>query len=163
MSKPRKAALATLKPSPARRFMGVTLLAALGLILLFTGYETFQMSLAGYALAGVGVLVLWAANRVRVSTQDSLELRETGLYSTDGSIVAEIGNVAQVELSLFALRPSGGFLIVLKSPMPKSWNPGLWWRLGRRVGIGGVTPRAEGKAMADAMATLVHKRNSTTV
>ena len=151
-------AIATLNPSPGRRATGIGMLVILGAVLAYVGISAIDDLAAGASLLALGATAFWAAQRLRVSTRESLELRGGGLYSTDGSLVAEIGNVARVDLGIFAMRPTGGFLLVLKSPMPKAWKPGLWWRFGKRVGIGGVTSKAEAKAMAEALARLVRSR-----
>ena len=62
-----------------------------------------------------------------------------------GPSLHNLKNIARVERGLFAFKPSNGFLILLNNPMSRAWHPGLWWRFGRRIGIGGVTPQAEGK------------------
>ena len=36
-----------------------------------------------------------------------------------------------------------------KTPAARRWEPGLWWRIGRRIGVGGVTPASQSKVMAD--------------
>ena len=154
----RKRAIAVLCPSPARRAVGIGMLIALGGLLVYMGLSTLEAPAAGLVIIALGMSALWAGHRVWIATKSSLELMDSGLYSSDGSTIAEIDNVARVDLGIFALRPSGGFQIVLKSPMHRSWKPGLWWRFGTRVGIGGVTPKAEAKAMAEALAALVQEQ-----
>jgi hypothetical protein len=46
-------------------------------------------------------------------------------------------------------------MIRLKTPASRVWAPGLWWRFGKRVGVGGVTPAGQGKAMADVIAARI--------
>ncbi|MCP4820329.1 MAG: hypothetical protein GY883_14140, partial [Shimia sp.] len=60
---------------------------------------------------------------------------------------------------MFDMKPSNGFAIKLKQSRGRRWQPGLWWSLGRRVGIGGVTPGAHSKEMAQMLeALLVQKK-----
>ena len=70
---------------------------------------------------------------------------------SDGTVIARLDNIEKVDRSAFAMKPSNGFLIILKEPGPRVWRPGLWWRLGRRVAVGGVTNGAHTRPMADMM------------
>ena len=149
--------VATLAPSGIRRSLGIGGLAALGVILAYVAAAGRDASVSSLTLAVAAALAVLLAYKMLVSTSKALELRTDGLYTSDGMLIASISNVRQVELGVFAFKPSNGFLIVLKQPMAGSWNPGLWWRFGRRVGIGGVTPRAEGKVMAEAMTLLLRE------
>jgi hypothetical protein len=42
--------------------------------------------------------------------------------------------------------------------MSRVYAPGLWWRAGRRVAVGGVTSRAEGKAVAELINVMLAER-----
>ena len=42
--------------------------------------------------------------------------------------------------------------------MPAAWTPGIWWRLGRRIGVGGLT--GEDAAMAELLEELSRDANS---
>jgi hypothetical protein len=103
----------------------------------------------------VGSGALWQAVRMWQATEYRIELTMEGLRSTDGTIVALMDDIEDVDRSLFAFKPSNGFLIKLKSPGKAAWKPGLWWRRGRQIGVGGVTPVSEGKAMADILKALL--------
>ncbi len=155
-------AVAVLAPSALRRRLGIGGLAGLGVILAYVAATGRESALAAAALAVAAALALVLAYRMKTATSSALELRSDGLYTTEGILVAAISNVERIELGMFAFKPSNGFLIILKQPMPGSWNPGLWWRVGRRVGVGGVTSRSRSKALAEAMAMLVREdsRNS---
>ena len=70
-----------------------------------------------------------------------------------------IEEVEALERGLFAFKPSNGFLIRTRAPKPRGWQPGLWWRVGRRIGIGGVTSAGQAKAMSEIMAALLLERD----
>ena len=148
--------IATLVPSPIRRYMGTGVMVALGIILFYVAQDDRNSSLvAALLFVGLGVVALLLAHRMHTASSNSLTLLAEELHSSDGSLVAKTDNIARVERGLFAFKPSNGFLIVLREPMPVAWHPGLWWRLGRRVGVGGVTPRAESKLMAERIHMLI--------
>ena len=151
--------LAALTPSPVRRYLASGMMVVLGIVLVQVAVSGWNSSVPSYlALALLGLATLAVAWRMHRATSNSLHLRSDGIRSSDGTLIADIDNISRVELGLFAFKPSNGFLIILKNPMDRAWHPGLWWRLGRRIGIGGVTPRAEGKVMAERLHMLVQKQ-----
>ncbi len=153
--------LATVSPSGARRFMGISVLSVLGGGLLFIGLTKPPADL-GWLLfmVGFGVGTLALAEALRRATGVSLELTPTELRESNGRRVLRVDQVAAVERGTFAIKPSNGFLIRL-SETPEGgghWAPGLWWRLGRRVGVGGITSASESKTMAEVLSALVVHR-----
>ena len=151
--------LAELTPSPIRRYMAIGMMVLLGIVLINVAISGWKSSVPSYlALAVLGLASLAVAWRMHRATANSLHLSRDGIRSSDGTVIAEVDNVARVELGLFAFKPSNGFLVVLKTPMDRAWHPGLWWRLGRRIGIGGVTPRAAAKVMAERLDMLLRNQ-----
>jgi hypothetical protein len=73
-------------------------------------------------------------------------------------VIARWDEIKRVERGALAFKPSNGFLLTLEQPQPRAWVPGLWWRVGRRVGIGGITPAGEGRYMADQIAFRLSQR-----
>lgn len=145
-----------LTPTPTRRISAVAILTVLGAMLLWVATRPGGMG-AGY----MGMLIVfaagtfWLAWRLWQATARRLVLTEEALMEDGGRVLCRIGDIAAVERGAFAFKPSNGFMIRLKAPANRVWAPGLWWRLGRRIGIGGVTPAGQGKAMADVLAARV--------
>ncbi len=160
MSGPDDKWVYVLAASPARRVFGIGMLVALGALLVWIGAAAMPSLPAAIAFWAAGAAALWSAALTKSATSDSILLSRDGLYSSDGALVAELDNVAGVEFGLFAFKPSNGFALRLKRPMRSVWRPGLWWRIGRRVGVGGVTPRAEAKIMAETIAALLNERTA---
>jgi hypothetical protein len=63
-----------------------------------------------------------------------------------------------VDRGTFAFKPSNGFLLRTETRQPRLWQPGLYWRTGRRIGVGGITRAAESKALADLIAIKLAER-----
>lgn len=153
--------LATVRASAMRRGLGVTMLAVLGLLLVYTGIARPPAQFAWQAfLIVMGIIALWGAERMRRATRATVELTEAGLRTSDGEEIAAMDNIASVDRGAFAFKPSNGFILRLKRRAPGRWQPGLWWRMGPRVGIGGVTPGAQGKVMADIIAAKLAERDA---
>jgi hypothetical protein len=152
--------LATVRPSPGRRAAGVGMLAALGLILLWVA-ATSPAAAPGWQafLIGTGAASLWAALAQWRATARGLVLTRAGLFDTEGTEIVALERIESADRGLFAFKPSGGFLLRLSRPAPRGWAPGLWWRLGRRVGVGGATPGGETRAMADLLTILLAERD----
>lgn len=152
--------LTTLKASAPRRAMGVGTLVILGLLMIYLVIvETPQeMAYVGFMLV-VGGAALYGARRMWNATDVELILTEEAILSSNGDLICTIAQIEKVDRGMFAFKPSNGFLIKLKEPLPRGWVPGMWWRLGSRIGIGGVTAPGHGKIMADALAAVVAKRD----
>ena len=103
-----------------------------------------------------GVVMLWQAERLRRSTTVTIELTATELRDSAGTVLARIDEVQSVERGTFAFKPSNGFTLVLNSKKPRAWLPGLWWRFGRRVGVGGVTNAGQAKFMAERINMMIN-------
>ncbi|WP_417249936.1 hypothetical protein [Celeribacter sp.] len=155
-----------LHPSPIRRVFSVAMMVGLGALLIYIAMKTGEMS-AGWKVfmlvVGAGALAVSA--RSWTATQAHLVLTQQGLELNTGEVLCRIDEVQKVERGAFAFKPSNGFVVVLKSgagagSKARAWAPGLYWRLGRRIGIGGVTPAGEGKAMADILASRVANPSS---
>ena len=154
--------LARLHASAPRRFLGVGVLATLGVMLLLLALRQGPLDIGARVLlilSGGGML--WIADIMRRVTSVTIELTAQQLRCDTGEVIAELSDIASVDRGTFAFKPSNGFLLRLKRPAPRCWRPGLWWRMGRRVGVGGVTPGAQTKAMADMLNALIHQRGAT--
>ncbi|MCW8842555.1 MAG: hypothetical protein OQK00_03970 [Rhodobacteraceae bacterium] len=151
--------LAELRASAPRRWMGVAIMAALGGLLIYIALVTPPEVLAWQAfLLVLGGLSLWLAQATRRATELTLTLTEEGIVDSAGETVAQIGDIEGVSRGMFAMKPSNGFTLRLRRRDVGRWRPGLWWRFGKRVGIGGVTPGPQSKMMAQMIEALVAQR-----
>jgi len=152
--------LATVAPSVIRRYFGVGVLMILGFVLIYIAFAR-PPELFGWRvfLIGLGALILWGAETMRRASAVSLILTRETLSSSDGRILARVQDIASVDRSFFAFKPSNGFLVTLKTRQERTWVPGLWWRFGRRVGVGGVTSARETRFMAEILTALVLELN----
>ena len=150
--------LATLSPSPPRRVIGTALLGVLGGFLLWVaaanapapGWRAFLVA-AGLGAVWMG-LRLWRATRVR------LILTEEALADSEGRVLAPLDTIERIERGAFAVKPASGFTLRLSARLGGAWAPGLWWRLGRHVGVGGVTGSAEARVMAEILSERLSQR-----
>ncbi|WP_109468146.1 hypothetical protein [Albibacillus kandeliae] len=150
--------LAVVAASPVRRVMGVSMLVMLGALSIYLALEAQPTPLWQALLIVLGVLVLWLGEKMRRATRTRVELTEEGLYDTDGTLIAKVADIEAVERGMLAFKPSNGMMIRTRTPGARAWRPGLWWRVGRRIGIGGVTPGQQGRMLADMLAAMIAER-----
>ena len=156
-----KEVLATVSASAPRRWLGVGMMALLGAIVL---YVVFTMPPANPVwqvfLIVVGLASLFLAERTRRATERVVELTEDGLRDSSGEELAALSEIARINRGMFAMKPSNGFVLVLKNGRSRAWQPGLWWALGKHVGIGGVTPGSQTKFMAQILEAMLAERQA---
>ncbi|MCP5087653.1 MAG: hypothetical protein GY952_12720 [Rhodobacteraceae bacterium] len=152
--------LAKLEPSLGRRWFGVVLLTLVGVLLLYVCFFHPPQVLAGkIGLLVIAVGFLWQAQWNLRVTKTGLVLTREGLFDNDGKQICALYNMMEIDRGLFAFKPSNGFLIRLHEAEPNAWAPGLYWRLGRRLGIGGATKAVQAKAMAELLEVLILERS----
>lgn len=141
-----------LKASSGRRVLALGVLLGLGGVLLLLALGDGMTLWGRLLLGGFGGGALWLSYRVWRATEGALRLTDRGLEDAGGMLVAGYENIASVDRGVFAFKPSNGFLLRLKTPVARRWEPGLWWQFGRRIGVGGVTSAGPAKAMAEQIA-----------
>lgn len=146
-------------PSAARRFFGAGVLYALGALLVYLALVQPPSPALAVFLIGCGAIALFGGWKMWEVTGHVIELTEDELRLSNGRLICKTADIQKVDRSFFAFKPSNGFLIVTKTGYPTTWAPGLWWRFGRRIGVGGVTPAAQGKVMADTLAAMIATRD----
>lgn len=151
--------LATIKASPGRRILGVGSLWVLSLMVIYVavvrppdlGWQLFLFALGGASI--------WIAEQMRRATAVTLELTRLELRDSTGVVLARMDEIAGLDRGMFAFKPSNGFLLRLNGNRPRGWRPGLWWSLGSRIGVGGMTPAHQAKFMAEIIATMLAERD----
>lgn len=148
-----------LMASPGRRGIGVGSVGALGLIMLWLAFIQNPGPQWQAAMVAMGLGALWMARRMWRATSAWLVLTPDALESSDGRVLARMDDVAAVARGAFAFKPSNGFTLTLRKGGPFAWEPGLWWRIGRRVGVGGVTPGTPARLIAEVIQERIARRD----
>lgn len=151
--------LAELSPSTARRGFALCVLGGLACLLIILAATQPTPFFWRMVLLGLGVVAAWAGWQIWRATVGGLVLKGAGLFQSDGQLVAAFDNVTGADRGMFAFKPSNGFILKLRQPQPFGWAPGLWWRIGNRVGVGGVTSAGEAKAMAEIVTAMLVTRD----
>ncbi|MEO0863557.1 MAG: hypothetical protein AAFY39_03025 [Pseudomonadota bacterium] len=151
--------IATVRASAGRRVLGIGSLWALAVLVFYlalTQSPAIGWQLFLFVLGGCSV---WLAELMRRATAHKLELTRTELRSSDGTTLALVDEMTGLDRGMFAFKPSNGFLLSVSKKEPVTWRPGMWWRLGKRVGVGGMTPGPQTKFMAEMISAMMAERD----
>ncbi len=146
--------LATIQASSPRRWTGVGMLTTVGMLVTYVALVSPPEPVWQVFLFIVGGASLWLALRVWRATEDCIELTRTELRTGSGQVIADVADIETVDRGVFAFKPSNGFLIRTRNKAVNRWAPGLWWRVGHRVGVGGMTSAAEAKFMSEILSAI---------
>ena len=157
-SPPTPEVIAVVRASLGRRLIGLVALGGLGIMLIYIalarspdlGWQAF--------LIVIGLGAIWLADGMRRGTASQVELTETALQDADGTVIAHLDDIENIDRGFFAFKPSNGFLVKTRHSAPRAYRPGLWWRMGRRIGIGGMTPGSQTKFMSEMLAAILAER-----
>jgi hypothetical protein len=151
--------LAVARASTGRRILGLSSLSLLGVLLIYIAFAQSPALLAQIFLIIVGGGALWLAETMRRATASCVELTPLVLRDGDGTVIVRIEDIVSMDRGVFAFKPSNGFLLKTKTGEARQWRPGLWWRVGRRVGVGGMTPGHQTKFMSELLSAIMAKRD----
>jgi hypothetical protein len=156
--------LTALIPSAGRRVIGSVGMALIAALLVQMGLELPGSRPVARALClilgGVGLVMaahFWLATGA-VLELTATELREVRRAGGRVRRIASLDQIASVDRGMTMLRPTSGFVIRLAEPAPLALATGLWWRVGRRVGVGGSVAGYGSRLMADTLARLLRER-----
>lgn len=135
-----------------RRVFAVAVSLGLGAYLIYLGMSDGLGAVwlrILFILGGLATVVI--GSRMWRATDTVIELTPAGLSDSSGRVLCRFEDIEKVDRAVFAVKPSNGLLLRLKTPQSTAWVPGLWWRYGHRLGIGGIIAARDSKAMADAI------------
>ena len=150
--------LAMVQASPARRWAGVGMLTTIGALVIYVALASPPEPVWQLFLFAVGGAAFWLAHRMWHATNDRIELTRSELRTGSGRVIAMVADIESVDRGVFAFKPSNGFLVRTGTKGANDWAPGLWWRVGHRVGVGGVTAAAETKFMSEMLSVMLAER-----
>ncbi|MGB0959994.1 MAG: hypothetical protein ACPGVK_07070 [Halocynthiibacter sp.] len=140
-----------------RRMIGVIMLVGLGSLLVYAGAGAPNAALGPmFILMLAGGFSIFIGYRLYQATAHQIYLSEDALWCSDGTHICDVADIEALNRGVFAMKPSNGFTIVLKTKASALFYPGLFWRVGRRIGVGGVVRGAEAKPMAEMIETMMH-------
>jgi|SRR5690606_5367551 len=149
----------TIRPSRARLTAILVALGGLSVILALLaaavppGRASLRVALGLAALLAAGATIAFWRGR-----NAALTIGADGIRDEGGRMIAPLDQVAGVDRGVFAMKPASGFVVRLTVAPGSRWVPGLWWRAGRLLGVGGLAPLAATRAAADLLTALIRSR-----
>ena len=150
--------IAVVEASQIRRWIAVIMLTTLSGLLIYVAFDHPTSTAWQVFLLAAGALGLWMSAKLHKATEHRIELTETELRDSSGRRLALVKDILLADRGYVAFKPSNGFVIRTAVSAPRAWMPGMWWRLGRRVGVGGVTPAPQAKLMSDKLTEMIALR-----
>ena len=96
-------------------------------------------------------LALWFTRFLKRYSKVGFLINQSGLFNLDGSIICEIGDIEIIDVSPYTFKSANGFIVILKTKNSFKLIPGLYWRLGKRLSIGGLVSKTESKFLSQAL------------
>lgn len=152
--------LARIDTSTGRRVLGVGSMWLLAFLVIAVALLTPPSFGWQVFLILIGGVALYIGEVMRRATDVSVELTDSGLRDSAGVLIAEMENIASIDRGMFAFKPSNGFLLRTTTRAPFHWRPGVWWRYGKSIGVGGMTPAGQAKAMSEIIAIKLAQREA---
>lgn len=146
---------ARLDISQPRRWLAVLMHALLGGLVIASALAVQPAWHWLIVLCLIGAELIWEGEKLRRATTRHLLLTETDLRDSDGTVLIALSNITRIDRGAFSIKPAHGFSLISKNGMSRGRAPGLWWRYGRRLGIGGVVNSGQAKFMAEQLARLI--------
>lgn len=150
-------AMEKLRPQTVRRpeILRWIIIAAIGVVLFFTVAIAARSSASNPIIALINfpaaILLAWFGYAMFTAKARSVTFDGEVLTDDTGLVLCHVDDIKSVERGFALFKPSGGFALLMKEEQTRDWSPGLWWRYGSRIGIGGATPGRSARVMADSI------------
>lgn len=142
-----------------RRMVGTSALLMLCAVVFWHGFQRYVEFGGGLGLILISAAGVFLGLRFWKSSATRLELTPTELRESGGRRLVLVDDIVAVDRGVFGvIKPTNGFVLVTRGKMAAAALPGIWWRLGNRIGVGGLTGAGEGKAMAELLEEIVKRR-----
>lgn len=149
-----------IQSNAVRRVFSVILLVSCAFVMIGFAFTSTAPSPAfKIILIGFSGAFLWQAQAGFRQSNTTLILTRDGLFDGQGMLICSLPNIAKVDRGWFSFKPSNGFLLLLHEPQSRKWVPGLYWRIGRRVGVGGSLSPAQTKEISDKLLLLMQEKS----
>jgi hypothetical protein len=146
--------------STGRRVVACGVIYVLGVLLVYLAIAQPPSPVLMVIVLGLGLGALVLGDKLRRATRRQILMTADAISDSDGTILAMMDDIIGVDRGAFAFKPSNGFTLKLKTKQPRGWAPGLWWRFGRYVGVGGAVSAGQSKFMAEQIALRVAGRDA---
>ena len=106
------------------------------------------------------VLGLWLKRFLNRYSKIGFLINELGMFNLDESLIFKMDEIERIDVSPYTFKSANGFIILLKTKSSFKFIPGLYWRLGNRISIGGLVSKNESKFLSTTLLEL-YEQNLT--
>ena len=96
-------------------------------------------------------LGLWFIRFLKRYSKIGFLINQSGLFNLDGSIICKMDDIERIDISPYTFKSANGFIVILKTKSSFNLTPGLYWRLGKRISIGGLVSKSESKFLSQTL------------
>lgn len=144
--------IAEIRRPEALRWLVLIAMAALAALLFMGGIGAWARApMTTFVMLPISGVLAWFAAALWRTRARAIRFDGETLTDDAGEVICTLDEIEEVNRGFILFKPTKGFVVTLKAARPWGWSPGLWWRLGRRIGVGGSTPGRGARDMADAI------------
>ena len=136
-------------PSHRLKILG-TVIFSLLLFLIYTisSLDGKTTVLDFFLLPIIVILAFWFKNFLKKYSKVGFLINEQGLFNLDKSPICKMHEIDRVDASPYTFKSANGFIIILKTKNSFESVPGLYWKVGKRISIGGLVSKNESKFLS---------------
>ncbi len=108
------------------------------------------------------VLGIWLKRFLKKFSKIGFLINELGIFNLDESIICKIENIKKIDVSPYTFKSANGFIIFQKTKGSFKIVPGLYWRAGKRISIGGLISKNESKFLSSTLLEIIKGINQRT-
>ena len=106
------------------------------------------------------LLALWFKSFLNRYSKMGFLINQEGLFNLDKSLICRIDEIDQIDTSPYTFKSANGFIVILKTKNSFKTVPGLYWRLGKRISIGGLIAKNESKFVSSTLLQFFEKQKN---
>ena len=138
--------------------LGLTIFILLIFLLYQISRLNKEISLIDFLLIPLSIFIaFWFKRFLSQYSNVGFLINKMGLYDLHENLICRISDIQRVDSSPYTFKSANGFIIILKEKTSFQLVPGLYWRLGRRISVGGLISKNESKLLSTAVANFLEK------
>ena len=148
-------------PGHRIKILGLTIFALLAFLIVSLSRLEKNISVLDMLLIPIIVVLgLWLKRFLNRYSKIGFLINELGMFNLDESLIFKMDEIERIDVSPYTFKSANGFIILLKTKSSFKFIPGLYWRLGNRISIGGLVSKNESKFLSTTLLEL-YEQNLT--
>ena len=145
-------------PSHRIKILG-TVIFILSLFLIYTLLTlNDKISFSDFLLIPILVIsILWFRRFLSRYSKIGFVISTDGLFDLNMDLICTIDDIKKIDVSPYTFKSANGFIILLKTKSSFKSIPGLYWRVGKRISIGGLVSKNESKLLSGRLIEMFEK------